>query len=338
MLIGLTVLGTDSIFAKGCNRTAVAFAFWCSKNGHTATLISPSDCKNPFTELESTFKEKNIQCSFLEDVISAKKVFDIVFEISWFVPEALRLKLSKKHIIWFHQPPLFNDMESSVYFFNNFIRSVKNVSEVWIPECYSSDDKMYIERIYLIPVRVVPWIWEHISLDNYCSKSNLSKWNQYANSESQLVVLESNTTNTSNCILPLCIVAEIIEKNPITWIVGNGDILKKNKYFNGNVITNLFAGKDVSGNFIGRIPVPELRKFKSIVVAHQRWRAMKHLLLDALWLDIPLIHNCEIIQKGIQKAAGYYYQSNEISAAVNQYEELARDLNSSSGFFSKETI
>ena len=319
MLIGLTVLGTDSIFAKGCNRTAVAFALWCNKYGHTATLISPSDCKKPFTELESTLKEKNIQCSFLEDVISSKQVFDIIFEISWFIPEALRLKISKKHIIWCHQPPLFNDMESSVYFFNNFIRSVKHVSEVWIPECYSADDRMYIERIYLIPVRVVPWIWEHVSLDNYCSKSSLSKWNQYENPESQLVVLESNTTNTSNCILPLCIVAEIIEKNPITWIVGNGDILKKNKYFNGNVITNLFAGKDVSGNFIGRIPVPELRKFKSILVAHQRWRAMKHLLLDALWLDIPMIHNCEIIQKGIQKAGGYYYPFNEISSAVDQY-------------------
>ena len=338
MLIGLTVLGTDSIFAKGCNRTAVAFALWCSKYGHTATLISPSDCKKPFTELESTFKEKNIQCSFLEDVISSKQVFDIIFEISWFIPEALRLKISKKHIIWCHQPPLFNDMESSVYFFNNFIRSVKNVSEVWIPDCYSPDDKMYIERIYLIPVRIVPWIWEHISLDNYCAKGNLIKWNQYENPESQIVVLESNTTNTSNCILPLCIVAEIIEKNPITWIVGNGDVLKKNKYFNGNVITNLFAGKDVSGNFIGRIPVPELRKFRSIIVAHQRWRAMKHLLLDALWLDIPMIHNCEIIQKGIQKAGGYYYPSNEISAAVNQYTELAHDLNSSSNFFNKESF
>ena len=338
MLIGLTVLGTDSIFAKGCNRTAVAFAFWCSKNGYTATLISPSDCKNPFTELDATFKEKNIKCSFLEDVISSKQVFDIIFEISWFIPEALRLKISKKHIIWCHQPPLFNDMESSVYFFNNFIRSVKHVSEVWIPDCYSPDDKMYIERIYLIPVRTVPWIWEHISLDNYCAKSNLTKWNQYENPESQLVVLESNTTNTSNCILPLCIVAEIIEKNPITWIVGNGDVLKKNKYFNGNVITNLFAGKDVSGNFIGRIPVPELRKFKSILVAHQRWRTMKHLLLDALWLDIPMIHNCEIIQKGIQKAGGYYYPSNEISAAVDQYTEMARDLNSSNGFFSKEAF
>ena len=78
MLIGLTVLGTDSIFAKGCNRTAVAFALWCSKNGHSVTLISPSDAKNPFNELESTFKEKNIKCQYLEEVISLKQKYDFI--------------------------------------------------------------------------------------------------------------------------------------------------------------------------------------------------------------------------------------------------------------------
>ena len=338
MLIGLTVLGTDSIFAKGCNRTAVAFALWCSKNGHSVTLISPSDVKNPFNELESTFKEKNIKCQYLEEVISLKQKYDFIFEIAWYIPEALRLQIANKHIIWFHQPPMFNDMESSVFFFNNFIRSVKNVSEVWIPECYSLEDKLYIERIYLIPVRFVPWIWEHVSLDNYCRNNNLSKWNHFNNPQPQLLILESNNTNTSNCILPLCIVAEITEKVPLPWIVGNGEILKKNKYFNGNIINNLFSGKDVSGNFIGRIPIPELRKFKSILIGHQRWRSMKHLLLDALWLDIPMIHNCKIIQDGIKTAGGYYYHGNEIPVAVNQFSELIHDMQGSSGYFSKEAL
>jgi GR25 family glycosyltransferase involved in LPS biosynthesis len=338
MLIGLTVLGTDSVFAKGCNRTAIAFAFWCSKNGHSVTIISPNSIKNPFNELEATFKEKNIKCNSLEEVISSKQVYDYMFEIAWYIPEGVRLKISNKHIIWFHQPPLFNDMESSVFFFNNFIRSMKNVSEVWIPDCYSIEDKMYIERIYSIPARFVPWIWEHVSLDTYCANNRLSKWNQFENPESQLIVLESNNTNTSNCTLPLCIIAEITEKTPMPWIVGNGEILKKNKYFNGNVVNNLFSGKDVSGNFIGRIPVPELRKFRSVLIAHQRWRSMKHLLLDALWLDIPTIHNCAIIQERLKAAGGYYYPANEISTAVNQFRELTRDMQTSNGYFSKEAL
>ena len=336
MLIGLTVLGTESIFAKGSNRTAVAAAYWFAKNGHSVTLLSPNNVSNTFIDLQETFKQKNIKLASLDEITGTGKVFDVMYEISWFIPENLRLQIAKKHVLWFHQPPLFSDMESSTYYFNNFLRSMKKIAEVWIPDCCSSDDKMYIERIYSIPVRTVPWIWEHISLDIYCAKSQLSKWNQYDNYDTQLVVLESNNTNTSCCTVPLCIISEITEKKPQQWIVSNGETLRNNKYFNGNVLNNLFQGKDVSGNFVGRIPVPELRKFKSILITHQRWKPMKHLLLDAAWLDVPMIHNCEIIENAIRKTGGYYYDGNTISTASAQYNQICEDLSKSSGYFSKE--
>ena len=151
-----------------------------------------------------------------------------------------------------------------------------------------------------------------------------------------MVVLESNTTNTSSCTLPLCIIAEITEKQPQSWIVGNGETLKSNKYFMGNILHNLFEGKDVSGNFVGRIPVPELRKFRSVLISHQRWRPLKHLLLDAVWLDIPQIHNSSIIHQAIRTAGGYYYELNNISTALENYSELAKDMLNSTGYFSKE--
>ena len=336
MLIGLTVLGTESIFAKGSNRTALAAAFWFSKNNHSVMLITPNTIPNTFIDLQSTLEQKNIKLITLDEINNSGKVFDIIYEISWFIPESLRLKIAKKHILWFHQPPLFSDMESSTYYFNNFIRSMKKIAEVWIPESFSADDKMYIEQIYSIPVRLVPWIWEHISLDNYCAKSQLSKWNQYENPETQLIVLESNNSNTSSCTVPLCIIAEITEKKPQQWIVSNGETLKTNKYFNGNVLHNLFAGKDVSGNFVGRIPVPELRKFKSILISHQRWKPMKHLLLDALWLNVPMIHNCAIIEQAIRVAGGYYYDNNNITLASAQYNHISDDITKSSGYFNQE--
>ena len=337
MLIGLTVLGTESIFAKGANRTAIAAAFWFAKNGHTVNLISPNTFPNAFSEIQSVLTEKNIKITTLDMEITTNQMYDIIYEIGWYIPENLRKKHSKKHIIWFHQPPMFTDMESSTYYFNNFMRSFNKIDEVWIPECYSQDDKIYIERIYSIPVRQVPWIWEHVSLDAYCSKAGLVKWNHYDNLESQMVVLESNTTNTSNCTLPLCIIAEILGKYPQSWIVGNGDTLKKNKYFLGNVLHNLFDGTDVSGNFVGRIPIPELRKFRSVLISHNRWKPMKHLLLDALWLGIPQIHNCSIIQQALRKAGGYYYELNTISMALENYGELVTDMAESKGYFSPES-
>ena len=337
MLIGLTVLGTESIFAKGSNRTALAAAFWFAKNGHSVTLLAPNNVSNAFSDLQEILQQKNIKMAALEEITSTGKVFDVMYEISWFIPENLRLQIAKKHVMWFHQPPLFNDMESSTYYFNNFVRPMNKIAEVWLPESCSPDDKMYIERIYSLPVRTVPWIWEHISLDIYCAKNQLSKWNQYDNSDTQLVVLESNNSNTSSCTLPLCIIAEITEKKPQQWIVSNGETLKNNKYFKGNVLGNLFSGKDVSGNFVGRIPIPELRKFKSILISHQRWKPMKHLLLDAVWLNVPTIHNCDIIEKAIHAAGGYYYDGNTISTASAQYDHLCQDLERSAGYFSQES-
>jgi len=337
MLIGFNVLDTDSVFAKGSNRTALSFAFWCCENGHTVSFLSPTGNPNQFVEIKELLAEKKITLMSIDAFLSTSKQFDILFEISFYTPDIIRQKISKKCIMWFHTQPLFNDMEGVVYFYSNFIRKMKNIAEVWIPECYSDDNRIYIERIYNLPVRFVPWIWEHETLDLYCKKNSLQKWNQNNNKTIHCCVLESNNTNTSNCIIPLCIIAEINDAAKVDWIVSNGETLKKNAYFKNNILSNLFPKTDVSGNFVGRIPIPELRKFKSVLITHQRWKSMKHLLLDALWLDIPMIHNSEIVEKGLKKSGGYYYFFNEIDSAKVRYDELINDLITNSNFFSTES-
>ena len=337
MLIGFNILDTDSIFAKGSNRTALAFAFWCCENGHTVRFISPVGNPNQFIEITELLRKKNIVCSSIDLFIQSKQQFDILFEISFYTPENLRTQIAKRSIMWFHNPPVFNDMESSVYFYSNFIRKMTHISEVWIPDSYSDDNSIYIERIYNLPVRKVPWIWEHESLDLYCNKNGLTKWNQNNNPNIHACVLESNNTNTSNCIIPLCIIAEIKDKKLVNdWIVSNGETLKNNAYFKNNVLGNLFNGQDVSGNFVGRIPIPELKKFKSVLITHQRWKPLKHLLLDALWLDVPMVHNCEIINNKLGKSGGYYYFLNEIETAAARFEDITKDLQNNTNFFSSD--
>jgi GR25 family glycosyltransferase involved in LPS biosynthesis len=337
MLIGFNILDTDSIFAKGSNRTALAFAFWCCENGHTVKLLSPAGNPNQFIEIVDLLRQKNIEHCSIDTFIQRKQQFDILFEISFYTPESIRLQIAKRCIMWFHQPPVFNDMESSVYFYSNFIRKMTNISEVWIPDSYSDDNRIYIERIYNLPVRKVPWIWEHESLDLYCKKNGLTKWNQNNNPNIHCCVLESNNTNTSNCVIPLCIIAEIKDKKLMNdWIVSNGEALKNNAYFKNNVLGNLFNNQDVSGNFVGRIPIPELKKFKSVLITHQRWKPLKHVLLDALWLDVPMVHNCEIINNKIGKSAGYYYFLNEIDTAAARFEDLTKDIQNGTNYFSSD--
>ena len=337
MLIGFNILDTDSVFAKGSNRTALAFAFWCCENGHTVRFISPAGNPNQFIEIAELLRQKKIVCSSIDSFMQSKQQFDILFEISFYTPDNLRTQIAKRCIMWFHNPPVFNDMESSVYFYSNFIRKMTHISEVWIPDSYSDENSIYIERIYNLPVRKVPWIWEHESLDLYCNKNGLTKWNQNNNPNIHCCVLESNNTNTSNCTIPLCIIAEIKDKKLINdWIVSNGEVLKNNAYFKNNVLGNLFNGQDISGNFVGRIPIPELKKFKSVLITHQRWKPLKHLLLDALWLDVPMVHNCEIINNKLGTSAGYYYFLNEIETAAARFEDLTKDIQNGANYFSSD--
>lgn len=338
MFLGITVLGTDSVFAKGVNRTAIALAMCFQQMGHSVTLIHSNKLQTAFAELRDILNDKNINNISIEEFISNKKRYDLTIEVAWYVPEDMRKTISRKSVMWFHTPPLFNDMEGSIYTSQTLLRKMTHIDEVWMPDVFSKDDGIYIERIYNIPVKSVPWIWENESLDSFCKKADLSKWNEKGAAVYNCAILESNTTNTSNCTLPLCIVAEICKKDGIEWVVSNGQKLASSPYFRGNILHNLFPGYDVSGNFIGRIPTPELRRYKTILVTHQRWRPLKHLLLDAMWMDIPMIHNNDVINNALQNNGGYFYSLNDISTAVDCFSQLTADEKNSSGFFSHNAV
>ena len=65
MLIGFNILDTDSVFAKGSNRTALAFAFWCCENGHSVRFISPVGNPNQFIEITELLKHKKIIWNYI---------------------------------------------------------------------------------------------------------------------------------------------------------------------------------------------------------------------------------------------------------------------------------
>ena len=50
----------------------------------------------------------------------------------------------------------------------------------------------------------------------------------------------------------------------------------------------------------------------STVLSHQVFNELNYIYLEALYLDLPIIHNSEIL-----KDYGYYYDDCNISAAVN---------------------
>jgi hypothetical protein len=145
-------------------------------------------------------------------------------------------------------------------------------------------------------------------------------------------VLESNFSNTSHCIIPLNIISQIrIQNDPIRFCVHNGEATAKNAFFQQNVVRNLLL-PDISGNMVPRVRLPDLLREKCFFVAHQRFRPLKSYILDAMYLGIPMIHNCEIV-----KEMGYYYELNQILQATDAWRSMNRDYNENKGFFSTES-
>ena len=61
-------------------------------------------------------------------------------------------------------------------------------------------------------------------------------------------------------------------------------------------------------------------KFGSIILSHQQDNALNYLYLEALYLNLPILHNSIFI-----KEYGYYYPENDIDFAKLQMQKILKE-------------
>jgi GR25 family glycosyltransferase involved in LPS biosynthesis len=342
MRIAITGRFENSYFSGAITQVAIALSRALTTAGHTVELLAPPkealwfiDCKDHAANVPS---RKNYN---LSEIINP---YDLLVEVVWNVPAQDRPKVAKKTILFAHYPPLFHDMESSVYQFNPAKREFTNLHGIWTWDHYQSDDVRYLEFLSGVNVSKLPFVWDSHPLDVYEKESNLPPWSESAKQIEHklpvgapstlawcLRITESNMSNSSSAVLPINIVSAIRGKgDDVRWMIHNGDGIAQSDFFKSNIVKNCNLGTDISGSFVGRLRLPDMRRDKTVLVAHQRWRPLKATLLDALYLGIPMIHNCHIA-----KAMGgsYYYELNQIQDAQEAWIRLKTDAESEKGFF-----
>ena len=97
-----------------------------------------------------------------------------------------------------------------------------------------------------------------------------------------------------------------------------GNRLLKNEYFIKLILQMDIY--DLKGFLKVRNRVPfldALLKFGSIVLSHQQDNALNYLYLEALYLNLPLLHNSEFISE-----AGYFYPDNDTEVARDQLDKI----------------
>ena len=339
MKIGITVRFQNSYFSGSIPQVACALGRTFFLAGHDVTLLYPSGESAWFIDMPP---------SPLKTIAWSKdQRYDTLIEVVWSLSAEERVAAAKQVIGIVHHPPIFHDMESSVYAWNPTQRNFKNLSALWTYDIYSREDVQYLEFLSGVPVQQVPYVWDPDMLDAFVAENTLPSWSDAAKKIEATIpagapatmswcarVLESNFSNTSHCIIPLNIISQIrIQNDPIRFCVHNGEVTAKNAFFQQNVVRNLLL-PDISGNMVPRVRLPDLLREKCFFVAHQRFRPLKSYLLDAMYLGIPMIHNCEIVK---EMGAPYYYELNQILQATDAWRSMNRDYNENKGFFSTES-
>ena len=335
MNIGITIRFQNSYFSGSIPQLANSLAKLFSHLGHSVTFLYPP--KEPGWFMD-TSPPPNIPCIEWSNTLR----FDVLIEVVWALSPEDREHCATRTITFVHHPPIFHDMESSVYLFNPTKRNFKNLSAIWTYDLYSTQDVQYLEFVSGVKVYQVPYVWNTDALDEFMREQNIPTWLESAKLVESRVpvgspstlswclrVVESNFSNTSHCILPLNIISQIrIQGDTVRMCVHNGEDVVKHAFFQANVAKNLLL-PDISGNMVPRVRVPDLRRDKTVIVAHQRFRPLKSFLLDALYVGIPVIHNCELL-----KDMGFFYEGNQIGSAVAGWKRLQNEYETRTGFFS----
>lgn len=207
------------------------------------------------------------------------------------------------------------------------IGRLDNLDQIWILPHYEKNIsymKTYFKNENVI---LVPYLWDSLFID-FLLKNSIyknKKFNFYELNQRKISVMEPNLHSSKNCIIPLYIVDSFEQEYPNLLESCNlfcATKLAKNKYFLKLILQlDIYNKRKNFLNVRKRTSfLDAVTKFGSIIVSHQQDNALNYLYLEALYLNLPLLHNSNFI-----KECGYYYPDNDIDIAKLHIAKILKD-------------
>ena len=199
------------------------------------------------------------------------------------------------------------------------LERLNKIDQIWLLPHYKKNIP-YMKTFFKTDnVISVPYIWDSFFIDLQTREnSNIQYKNKfYSLNNKSISILEPNLNSSKNCVLPLFIAESFEQKFPNILQSCNvfcGSHLVKNDYFIKTILNmDIYKKRKDFLKIHSRLSFLEIIKnHGSIIVSHQQDNALNYLYLEALYLNLPLLHNSNFL-----KEYGYYYPDNDI--------EIARD-------------
>ena len=329
MRIAVTVNFQFSYFSAGTPVTALAIGEALRSRGHTPTLLGVGDPKEGLWWDDVKGMATEWQRARAVDLAAGQ--YDLVIEVSNHHLTPAQRSAAACPSVWLcRRGAIFHDIEASLFPFENPLRDLESVSEIWVTdEMTSGDDIQYLEVLTRKTIRRVPFLWTPSAIEFHRREMNAPVWPQVlempdvAKQPWSVHICETNTSSASSCTIPLFILREVRLKTGAVLgakaKIHNAEHVKRSEFFRFNVLNHAFSDvPDISGEFLGRQRVVDwVYDPKSVILAHSRFTPIRQYVLDAMWVGIPVVHNCIMLRE-----FGGYYPDNDISAGRAAFEKV----------------
>ena len=183
--------------------------------------------------------------------------------------------------------------------------------EIWSIPQHTRTNKHYMQTLYRVKCKEVPFIWSPYMLDDFekeCKSINIESL-MYKNRGpiKKCAIFEPNLNVVKWCFPALLVCENTCRANPTKLdhvYVTNTNSGKFNiDYFN-KLVASLDLCKSKKISIEARYNALEfMAKHADIAVSHQWENPLNYLYLDLAWMGWPIVHNAHLC-----KDVGYYYE------------------------------
>jgi len=186
--------------------------------------------------------------------------------------------------------------------------------EVWCNAQMERTNYHYWKTIFRCPVRIVPFIWSPVIVENTCA-SLTNKGVYFKREDSKKIAIFEPNLNIVKYSMPCVFICEnayreLTDKNKIDKVyITNAQKRTDSSYGKFNVeqlskfVYALDLYKDNKISVESRfISVVFMVNYADVVVSHQWENGLNFLYLDLAWMGWPVVHNAHFC-----KDLGYYY-------------------------------
>lgn len=309
--IGITCQLSRSIWSGSIKQAAINL-YECLEHAGT-TPIYLSDNSN-ISDFKKNHRAFNIRDILLEDFPR----LDILIMHNFFLNPEETQKIKEKHknckIILYHHDNRIAKDQQSLLSGKNFIPRSENLDEIWVPEHHSYSIQ-YLKCYHATDatVRSVPFLWS----DFYINTAKKSKKIEFdPKKKPRVLVMEPNINSSKTCLIPLLICESFnrtFGKTCESYSIFNTDKIKINR--GAKELISKFSSSEQQKIFLNKTwkSVDAIDKLGQFILTHQSENELNYLYLEALSLNLPLIHNSNLI-----KEYGYFYNTYDLNKGVNQ--------------------